>query len=113
MVGLIGQSNAGAYSASKGGQIAMGKGMAIDFAPDGIRVNTICPGWILTPLTQDWLNQQEDPDAYMKYIYDQHPIGRLGTPEECGKAALYLASDDSAFVTGITLNIEGGLTLGY
>lgn len=113
MVGLVGQPNAGAYSATKGGQIAMTKNMAIDLAPYGIRVNAICPGWIQTPLVEDWFSQQEDPDASRAYIYAQHPLGRIGTSEECGKAALYLASDDAAFVTGITLNIDGGITLGY
>jgi len=113
MVGQVGQPNAGAYSATKGGQIAMSKGMALDFAPDGIRVNVICPGWIQTPLVEDWFHQQEDPDESRKYIFGQHPLGRIGTIEECGKAALYLASDDAAFVTGITLNLDGGVTLGY
>ena len=113
MVGLVGQPNAGAYSATKGGQIAMSKGMAIDFAPDGIRVNAICPGWIATPLVEDWFSQQKDPVAARKYIYSQHPLGRIGTGEECGEAALYLASGEAAFVTGITLNIDGGITLGY
>jgi len=114
MVGLVGQPNAGAYAATKGGQIAMSKGMAIDFAPHGIRVNVICPGWIQTPLVEDWFGQQKDPDASREYIYSQHPLGRIGTIEECGKAALFLAcNDDSAFVTGITLNIDGGVTLGY
>jgi len=114
MVGLVGQPNAGAYSATKGGQIAMSLGMAIDFAPDGIRVNVICPGWIQTPLVEDWFGQQKDPAAARKYIYGQHPLGRIGTIEECGRAALFLAcNDDSAFITGITLNIDGGITLGY
>ena len=113
MVGLVGQSNAGAYSATKGGQIAMSKGMALDFALDGIRVNTICPGWIQTPLVEDWFSQQKNPDASRAYIYGVHPLGRIGTPEECGLASLYLASDDSGFITGITLNIDGGVTLGY
>ncbi|MBL7076396.1 MAG: SDR family oxidoreductase [Kiritimatiellae bacterium] len=114
MVGKVGQPNAGAYSATKGGQIAMSKGMAIDFAPDGIRVNVICPGWIETPLVEDWFGQQEDPEAARKYIYGQHPLGRIGTIEECGKAALFLACEsDSAFVTGIALDIDGAVTLGY
>jgi L-fucose dehydrogenase len=113
MVGLVGQSNAGAYSATKGGQIAMSKGMALDFAKDGIRVNVICPGWIQTPLVEDWFEQQKDPGAARNYIYDQHPLGRIGTEDECGRAALYLASDDAAFITGITLDIDGGVTLGY
>jgi L-fucose dehydrogenase len=113
MVGLVGQPNAGAYSATKGGQIAMSKGMAIDFAKDGIRVNIICPGWIQTPLVDDWFSQQKDEKAAREYIFGAHPLGRIGTSEECGLAALYLASDESAFVTGITLNIDGGITLGY
>ncbi len=113
MVGLVGQPNAGAYSATKGGIIAMSRGMAIDFARDGIRVNTICPGWIETPLVEDWFGQQPDPQASRAYIYDQHPLGRIGTSEECGYAALYLASEESSFVTGTTLNIDGGITLGY
>ena len=113
MVGLVGQPNAGAYSATKGGQIAMSRGMAIDFAADGIRVNVICPGWIQTPLVEDWFSQQEDPKAARKYIFGQHPLGHIGTIEDCGKAALYLASADASFVTGITLNVDGGVTLGY
>ena len=113
MVGQVGQTNAGAYSATKGGQIAMSKGMALDFAKDGIRVNVICPGWIATPLVEDWFHQQKDPEASRKYIYGAHPLGRIGTIEECGRAALFLASEDSAFVTGITLDVDGGVTLGY
>jgi NAD(P)-dependent dehydrogenase (short-subunit alcohol dehydrogenase family) len=113
MVGLVGQANAGAYSATKGGQIAMSKGMAIDFAKDGIRVNVLCPGWIQTPLVEDWFGQQKDPSSARKYIYERHPLGKIGTIEECGKAAVFLAGDDSSFITGITLNIDGGITLGY
>jgi hypothetical protein len=114
MVGKVGQPNAGAYTATKGGQIAMSKGMAIDLAPDGIRVNVICPGWIQTPLVDDWFNQQDDPKEWRKYVFKQHPLGRIGTIEECGKAALFLACDEeSSFITGITLDIEGGVTLGY
>ena len=113
MAGIIGQSNAAAYIATKGGQIAMSKGMALDFARDGIRVNVICPGWIQTPLVEDWFGQQKDPESSKQYIFNKHPLGRIGTIEECGKAALFLASDDAAFITGITLNIDGGLTNGY
>ena len=114
MVGLVGQPNACAYSATKGGQIAMSKGMAIDMAPHGVRVNVICPGWVQTPLVEDWFGQQEDEEAARKYIFSQHPLARIATVEECGKAALFLASNEEAgFITGITLNLEGGITLGY
>jgi len=113
MVGVVGQPNAGAYSATKGGQIAMTKGMAIDFAPDGIRVNAICPGWIQTPLVEDWFSQQDDPEASRAYIHGQHPLGRIGTTEECGAVAAFLASDEASFVTGVALPVDGGVTLGY
>ena len=113
MVGLVGQPNAVAYSATKGGQVAMTKSMAIDLAPAGVRVNAICPGWITTPLVDDWFSQQPDEQAAREYIYGVHPMGRIGTIEECGKAALFLATEDSAFITGIALPIDGGVTLGY
>ncbi len=113
MVGVVGQPNAAAYSASKGGQIAMTKNMAIDYAPYGVRVNVICPGWIATPLVEDWFRQQEDPAAAREYIYGQHPLGRIGTIEECGQLAAFIASDDAAFITGARFDIDGGVTLGY
>lgn len=113
MVGVVGQPNATAYSASKGGQIAMTKNMAIDYASYGVRSNVICPGWIATPLVEDWFNQQEDPEAARKYIYGQHPLGRIGTIEECGHLAAFIASDDAAFLTGARFDIDGGVTLGY
>lgn len=113
MVGQVGQPNAAAYSSTKGGQIAMSKNMAIDFAPDGVRVNVICPGWIQTPLVEDWFNQQSNPDASRQYIYDQHPLGRIGTIEECGYLAAFLASEEAAFITGAVIDIDGGVTLGY
>jgi NAD(P)-dependent dehydrogenase (short-subunit alcohol dehydrogenase family) len=113
MVGVVGQGNSGAYSATKGGIIAMTKGMALDFAPDGIRVNCICPGWIETPLVNYWFAQQENEAESRKYIHSVHPLGRIGTIEECGEAALFLASDSSSFITGTVLAIDGGVTLGY
>ena len=113
MVGQVGQPNAGAYSATKGGQIAMTKNMAIDFAPYKVRANVICPGWIATPLVEDWFSQQKDPEAARKYIYSQHPLGRIGTIEECGYLAAFLASDEALFITGAVFDIDGGVTLGY
>ena len=113
MVGLIGQSNAGAYSASKGGIVAMTKGMALDFAGDGIRVNCICPGWVETPLVEDWFNQQEDPKKAREYIHSVHPLGRISAPEEVGRAALFLASCDASSVTGVALPVDGAVSLGY
>ena len=113
MVGLVGQTNAGAYSASKGGIIAMTRNMALDLAPDGIRVNCICPGWVSTPLVEDWFSQQSDPEASRRYIYGAHPLGRIASAEEIGRVALYLASEGSSFITGAALPVDGALTLGY
>lgn len=113
MVGLVGQTNAAAYSATKGGIIAMTKGMALDFAKDGIRVNCICPGWVETPLVEDWFNQQADPQAAKRYICGRHPLGRIATPEEVGNAAVFLCSEESSFVTGVAFTLDGGVTLGY
>ncbi len=113
MVGLVGQGNAGAYSATKGGQIAMSKGMALDFAGDGIRVNVICPGWIKTPLVDDWFGQQPDEQKAREYIDSVHPMGRIGTIEECGRVALFLATEDSSFMTGSVVTVDGAVTLGY
>ncbi len=113
MVGQVGQPNAAAYSATKGGQIAMTRNMAIDYAPDGVRVNVICPGWIATPLVEDWFGQQNDPEAARAYIYGQHPLGRIGTIEECGHLAAFIASKEAGFITGSIFDIDGGVTLGY
>lgn len=113
MVGLIGQSNAGAYSASKGGIVAMTKGMALDFAKDGIRVNCICPGWVETPLVEDWFSQQPDPQKAKEYIYSVHPLNRIASSEEIGKAAAFLASPEASFITGIAMPVDGAVSLGY
>jgi NAD(P)-dependent dehydrogenase (short-subunit alcohol dehydrogenase family) len=113
MVGLVGQSKAGAYSATKGGIIAMTKGMALDFAEDGIRINCICPGWIRTPLVDDWFSQQPDEQKARDYINSVHPLGRIGTSEECGRIALFLATEDASFMTGSIVTVDGGVTLGY
>ena len=91
----------------------MTKGMALDFAKDGIRVNCICPGWVQTPLVEDWFGQQADPEAARKYIFSQHPLGKIATPQEIGNAVVFLCSEDSSFVTGIALAVDGGITLGY
>lgn len=113
MVGLIGQSNAGAYSATKGGIVAMTKGMALDFAKDGIRANVICPGWVQTPLVEDWFGQQKDPAKAREYIYSVHPLNRIATAKEIGDAAAFLASDEASFITGVALPVDGAVSLGY
>ena len=108
--GLVGGDHAVAYCASKGGVVLMTKAMAIDHGAQGIRVNCICPGDVETPMLP--------ADAKMRglkwedYIAGcaNRPLGRVGTPEEIAKAVLFLASDDSSFMTGAALVVDGGGT---
>jgi hypothetical protein len=94
--------------ASKGGVVLMTKSMALDYGPSGIRVNCLCPGLILTPLTERV--QQAKP--VLDQMVSWHALGRAGRPEEVAAAALFLASDDASFVTGHALVVDGGWTAG-
>ncbi len=106
--GIVGADVRAAYVASKGAVTNLTRGMALDYATDKIRVNCICPGFVETPLVAGVV---KTPEEYQK-LADKHPLRRLGQPEEIGYGALYLASDESAFVTGIALPIDGGYTAG-
>ena len=98
----IGQNNTGPYNSSKAAQEGLIKSMAMDFARDRIRVNAICPGWVMVE------SLREPRLKIMDYIESIHPIGRIGTPEDIGWAAVYLASDESTWVTGASFAIDGG-----
>jgi NAD(P)-dependent dehydrogenase (short-subunit alcohol dehydrogenase family) len=111
--GLIGQKMNPVYAATKGGIVAMTKALALDYAPDGVRVNCICPAGVSTPLLQHWIQEQDDPAATVQILNDMHPIGRPATSEEIAQAALFLASAQSGFVTGVALPVDGGASLGY
>ncbi|MDE0483854.1 MAG: glucose 1-dehydrogenase [Candidatus Poribacteria bacterium] len=106
--GIVGADVRAAYVASKGAVTNLTRGMALDYAEDNIRVNCICPGFVETPLVAGVI---KTPDEYQK-LANKHPMRRLGQPEEIAYGALYLASDESAFVTGIALPIDGGYTAG-
>ena len=106
--GLEGMSGSTAYNASKGGVVLMTKSMALDYGPAGIRVNCLCPGLILTPLTD--VVQRAKP--VLDQMVSWHALGRAGRPEEVAAAALFLASDDASFVTGHALVVDGGWTAG-
>lgn len=106
--GLVGAEVRAAYVASKGAVTNLTRGMALDYAEDNIRVNCICPGFVETPLVAGVV---KNPDEYQK-LANKHPLRRLGQPTEIAYGALYLASDESAFVTGIALPIDGGYTAG-
>jgi NAD(P)-dependent dehydrogenase (short-subunit alcohol dehydrogenase family) len=111
--GLTGQRNNPIYAASKGGIIAMTKSLALDLAPDGIRVNAICPAGVSTPLLEAWTAQQEDPAATVQLLNDMHPLGRPATSAEVAQAVMFLASEKASFITGVALPVEGGASLGY
>jgi len=103
--GLFGSPNQAAYCATKGGVVLFTKTMAIEYFRKNIRVNCICPGSIKTPM-MDSLTGGGDPEQEKKYI--TWSVGRMGTAEEIAKAALFLASDDSSFVVGFPLVVDGG-----
>ncbi len=94
------------YTAAKGAIVVLTKNMAVVHAKNNIRVNCVCPGYVKTPLTQAlW----EDPEME-RFIANRHPMGRFGRPEEIAYAILFLASDESSFVTGAPLIVDGGYT---
>jgi NAD(P)-dependent dehydrogenase (short-subunit alcohol dehydrogenase family) len=106
--GVQGGNEAVAYCAAKGGLVVMTKAMAIDHGPHGIRVNCLCPGDVDTPmLVDDAEKRGQDYGEYMRAAAER-PLRRVGTPEELARSALFLASDDSSFMTGATLVVDGG-----
>jgi len=108
--GLVGGDRAVAYCASKGGVVLLTKAMAIDHGRQGIRVNCICPGDVDTPLLpEDAKRRGLDWKTYLAGC-ENRPMGRIGTPEEIAKTVLFLASDDSSFMTGAALVVDGGGT---
>ncbi|GMK44645.1 short-chain dehydrogenase [Paenibacillus glycanilyticus] len=111
--GLIGQKMNPVYAATKGGMNALTKALALDYAPYGIRVNSICPAGVTTPLLEQWISQQADPVQTVRNLNAMHPLGRPATSEEVAQTALFLASDASGFVTGVALPVDGGASLGY
>ncbi len=98
-----------AYTASKGGVLAMTREIAVEYARQGIRANALCPGPIETPLLAELLSDPERRQRRLVHI----PLGRLGQAEEIANAALFLASDESSFMTGATFVVDGGITAAY
>lgn len=109
VAGLIGLKDRAAYCASKAAVIGLTKQVAVQYAGTGVRCNSICPGTVDTPWVQRLLGEAPDPDARLAELVARQPLGRLGTPTEVAKAALYLASDDAAFITGTGMVIDGGI----
>lgn len=101
-----------AYCTTKFAVVGFTKCLALDHALDGIRANCICPGRVETPFVKARINEYADPEKAYREMAATQAVGRMGTPEEIAAAALYLASDEAAFVTGTALLIEGGFTVG-
>lgn len=101
-----------AYAASKGAVISLVKSVALDYAGQGIRANALLPGATETPLLARAFARRPDPAAAREALRQRHPAGRFGRPEEIAAAALFLASDESSFVTGTALPVDGGFLAG-
>jgi L-fucose dehydrogenase len=112
-VALIGQAAAPSYVSTKAGEIGLTRALALDLAPEGVRVNAVCPAGVMTPLMQEWADTQYDPAAALKMVDSWHPLGRMATIDEIGEVCAFLASDEAAFITGQAICPDGGAALGY
>jgi len=108
VLGINGARNRASYAASKGAVVLLTKCMAIDHGHENIRVNAICPSFVETDLTAGVIRQAPDPGSVRRERIGVHPIGRLGQPEDIAGLAVYLASDESLWVTGTAFPVDGG-----
>jgi NAD(P)-dependent dehydrogenase (short-subunit alcohol dehydrogenase family) len=107
---VIGVETMTVYGASKGALSSLTRGAAIDLAPRGIRVNAVAPGMTATPLFEEWVAGQGDPEATRREVESRIPQGRLATPDDVAAAILFLASDEAGHITGTSLPVDGGYT---
>lgn len=101
--------NFSAYAATKGGELAFMRALALDYAADGIRVNCVIPGATDTRLIQQFISESQDPEGARRRLLETIPMRRLAKPKEVGQAVLFLASDYAAYITGTSLAVDGGL----
>ncbi|MGH9584679.1 MAG: SDR family NAD(P)-dependent oxidoreductase [Bryobacteraceae bacterium] len=99
-----------AYAATKAALLGLTRGMALEYAPRGVRVNAISPGTIDTPLLQEFFDSSGNPEQARANLLKLHPIGRFGTPEDIGNLVAFLASNAASFITGAEFVVDGGLT---
>ena len=104
--GLVGGQGAASYSAAKGGVVNFTQQVAIDYANQGVRVNSICPGFVETPMTEKLL----EDDRFYSFIEQKTPMDRHGYPEEIAPLAAFLASEDASYITGVNIPVDGGWT---
>jgi NAD(P)-dependent dehydrogenase (short-subunit alcohol dehydrogenase family) len=110
--GVLGIRDRLAYCTTKFAVVGLTKSMALDHARDGVRVNCICPGRVETPFVSARLAEYPDPEKAYREMSETQALGRMATPQEIGHAALYLASDESSFITGTAFLIDGGWSAG-
>lgn len=104
--GLVGGRGAAAYSAAKGGVVNFTQQVAVDYADAGVRVNSICPGFVETPMTESLLETEQ----FYNYVRDNTPMNRPAQPEEIAPLAVFLASDAASYLTGANVPVDGGWT---
>jgi len=103
--------NAIPYACTKAGLVALTRNLALELAPRRIRVNAVCPGYVDTPMWDEWLRTSSDPEELARQTTALHPLGRRGQPQDVASAVAYLAGSQSAWVTGTCLVVDGGLTI--
>jgi len=101
------------YGAAKAAVLGLTRSLALDYGPQNIRVNAICPGWVRTEAVEAWIQSQPDPAAYEARILSFQPVRRIGTPAEIANLVAFIASDEASYMTGAELVIDGGLTVQY
>jgi len=104
--GLVGGPGATAYATAKGGIVNLTRSVAVDYAKQNVRVNSICPGFVETPMTDPAFGQEE----FYEYVHGQTPMGRVAQPEEIAGLAMFLASDEASYITGANIPVDGGWT---
>ena len=113
MTAVLGQDRSSAYAATKGAQLSFTKALAVELGSQGIRVNAVLPSNVDTPLMREWAATLADPESALKRVAELQVFGRMASPEEIGRVCLFLATDDSSFVTGQGIEVEGGASLDY
>ncbi len=111
VLGFVGDPDLAAYCVAKGGVIALTKVAALTYGPQGVRVNCICPGDVETLLLSAYFNKDPQPDRLRHEVSSKYALWRIASPKEIAKVALFLASEESSFVTGSALVVDGGLTV--